>query len=204
MTAPGRPLFVVKIGGSLLGSPRLKGLVKVVTTARSARIVVVPGGGLFADAVRQAQALAGFDDLLAHRLALDAMDHLGEILAAGAPRLVAGASIADFAAIHAAGGTPLWSTAEIRSGHPDIPASWAMTSDSLSLWLAATIGADRLVLVKSLDVATQDRDALAAAGILDEGFSAMAARFAGEILLVGPSSDTAFAGLLAPAAEHAA
>ena len=84
MTAPGRPLFVVKIGGSLLGSPRLKGLVKVVTTARSARIVVVPGGGLFADAVRQAQALAGFDDRLAHRLALDAMDHLGEILAAGA------------------------------------------------------------------------------------------------------------------------
>ena len=102
------------------------------------------------------------------------------------------------------GETPLWSTAEIRGGHPDIPESWATTSDSLAIWLAAKIGAARLILVKSVDVVTQHVDALVAAGIVDNGSIAMSERFAGRIHVVGPSADTAFAGLLAPAAEHAA
>ena len=74
----------------------------------------------------------------------------------------------------------------------------------VAIWLAAKIGAPRLILVKSVDVVTQHVDSLVAAGIVDNGSIAMSERFAGRIHVVGPSADTAFAGLLAPAAEHAA
>src|SRR5262249_34381680 len=54
-------------------SSNLKNWIDAVA-AGAGRVVVVPGGGPFADAVRTAQARMGFDDRAAHRMALLAMD----------------------------------------------------------------------------------------------------------------------------------
>ena len=67
-------MWVVKLGGSLLGSPELKQWLDTLVTHSDGRVLIVPGGSLFADAVREAQAVSGVDDVLAQRLALLAMD----------------------------------------------------------------------------------------------------------------------------------
>ena len=49
--------------------------------ARDRPVLVVPGGGPFADAVRALDAQVGLGDDVAHALALRAMDQLGVLLA---------------------------------------------------------------------------------------------------------------------------
>lgn len=190
-------LTVVKIGGSLCGSARLDRLLDRLAAEEKEPMVLVAGGGPFADAVRQVQAAMPFDDVLAHRLALDAMTHLAEVLATCHPRLKA---VGDRAGVRVAlqqGRLPIWHPAELRAGHPDIAESWEVTSDSLAAWLATELGADRLILVKSVDApADSTPAALSAAGVVDAHFPRHAARFAGSIVVAGPASDDRLAALL--------
>jgi aspartokinase-like uncharacterized kinase len=130
-----RPL-VVKIGGGLLRDEGLDGLrracAEVNEIAVRRRVLVVPGGGPFADAVRAVDAQVGLGDAVAHRLALHAMDQLGVLLVP----LLAGDEIS------------VLPVAQTFSGSPEIPESWAITSDSLAVFAAAAIGADEAVLLK--------------------------------------------------------
>jgi aspartokinase-like uncharacterized kinase len=72
-------------------------------------------------------------------------------------------------------------------GAPDVPASWAVTSDSLALWLAQTIGAPQVLLIKSRQ-APQGATVplLVADGLLDQGFPEFLARYTGAVFLAGP------------------
>src|SRR6185369_14601723 len=103
---------------------------------QAGRIVLVPGGGPFADAVRAAQPRMGFDDGAAHRMALLAMEQYGCALASGRKQF----SLADSrAAIDRAlelKQVPVWLPTRMALA-ADIPASWEVTSDSLAAWLAA-------------------------------------------------------------------
>src|SRR5437763_974004 len=75
-----RDLTVIKLGGSHAFAPHLAHWLDAIGHC-AGRIVVVPGGGPFADAVRDAQPRMGFDDSAAHRMALLAMEQYGCALA---------------------------------------------------------------------------------------------------------------------------
>jgi len=81
-------MWVVKLGGSLLGSPELPRWLDTLVQVSDGKVVIVPGGGIFADAVREAQKLAHVSDATAHHLALCAMDQFGLLLAGMNPSLV--------------------------------------------------------------------------------------------------------------------
>ncbi|MGU3360994.1 uridylate kinase [Methylobacterium sp. M6A4_1b] len=211
MRAPAAPT-VVKLGGSLVAdAPRLRACLARLAAGVAdsctedscvegscikdlcveGPCVIVPGGGPLAEGVRSAQAALGFSDALAHRLALDAMGRMAEILSALEPRLVPVRDLGAFAGILAAGRVPVWDPVALQAGHPDIPETWAVTSDSLALWLAAEIGAPRCRLVKSVDrPAGADWAALARTGLVDAAFPAFAARYAGRIEILGPGLDS--------------
>ncbi|MGH7155824.1 MAG: hypothetical protein ACREF3_17995, partial [Acetobacteraceae bacterium] len=74
-------VLVVRLGGSHASSPLLRPWLRAIDAA-AGRIVLVPGGGPFADAARTAQTTMGFDDLAAHRMGLLAMTQYGVALAA--------------------------------------------------------------------------------------------------------------------------
>jgi aspartokinase-like uncharacterized kinase len=140
-----RPL-VVKIGGGLLRAEGLGGLrracAETTDIAASRPVLVLPGGGPFADAVRALDVQVGLSDEVAHALALRAMDQLGLVLASLMPRaellacLVAPRALAMVEAAAAFG------------DRPDVPASWAVTSDSLAVLAADAIGAEEVILLK--------------------------------------------------------
>jgi aspartokinase-like uncharacterized kinase len=137
---------VVKVGGGLLRTEGLEGLrrgcAEVVALAEHRPVLVVPGGGPFADAVRAVDAQVCLADDVAHALALRAMDQLGVLLAdllPGAERPVV---------LDAPRTLALLQVAAAFGGRPDVPESWTVTSDSLAVLAAAAIGAEEAVLLK--------------------------------------------------------
>jgi aspartokinase-like uncharacterized kinase len=137
---------VVKIGGGLLRADGLDGLrracAEVTEIAARRPVLVVPGGGPFADAVRAVDTELGLSDEVAHALALRAMDQLGVLLA----ELLPGAELLTRLIPPRALG--LLMAAPAFADRPDVPESWAVTSDSLAVLAAAAIGADEAVLLK--------------------------------------------------------
>lgn len=166
-------LWVVKIGGSLAGSDELAVWIELLGRYRKPRVVIVPGGGAFADQVRTAQRQYEFDDGVAHRMALLAMDQMGLMLSGLTPWLHPATSRRTIAAIHRRGGVPVWLPTRMVAGRKDIPESWDVTSDSLAAWLATAIAANRLVLVKAVEPPPGRASVaeLRRLGLLDEAFA---------------------------------
>jgi 5-(aminomethyl)-3-furanmethanol phosphate kinase len=164
-------LTIVKLGGSLAGSRRLPDWV-AAAAACAGRVVLVPGGGPFADAVRREQARFGFDDRAAHRMALLAMEQYGYALASLDDRLKLADSAAAIRRCLRAGEVPVWSPARMVLRAAEIPGSWDVTSDSLAAWLAGRLGAAGVVLVKQARLKMKSLGArqLAADGVVDPAF----------------------------------
>jgi len=129
-----RPL-VVKFGGSLLDCA--PSLVPVLAAVQRP-ILVVPGGGPFADVVR---ALDPAPDA-AHWMACAAMEQVGLYLAAlGLPAIEA-LGLQDSPSV-------FLPYRLLRERDP-LPHSWRVSSDTIAAWCAAELGCD-LLLAKSVD-----------------------------------------------------
>ena len=144
-------MWVVKLGGSLTRSRQLRAWLAVLAGRRE--LVLVPGGGPFADQVRSAQQILGFDDATAHHLALLAMEQYGRALCALHSGFAPATSLAEIRSLSAVGITPVWMPVPLVLADPDLPCSWDLTSDSLAAWLGGRMGAQALVLVKMAAVA---------------------------------------------------
>ena len=165
-------MWIVKLGGSLAGDSTLWQWLETLARCGGGRVVIVPGGGPFADAVRDAQELWGFDDSTAHGMALLAMEQYGLMLCGLCPALVPARSQAEIYAVLRNAGVVVWLPAAMTHNGDDIPARWDVTSDSLSAWLARRMSAERLVLVKACDIPAQrfNADELARLGVVDATF----------------------------------
>jgi 5-(aminomethyl)-3-furanmethanol phosphate kinase len=184
---------VVKLGGSLSESRRLAAILPVVAGAR-APVVVVPGGGTFADAVRVAQADLGFNDAIAHRMAILAMHQTAHMLAGLEPRLVPVETLAAIRRTLADGGIPVWLPWKLCARDKSIPADWSITSDGLAARLAERLGGAPVVLVKSCAGACDATlDRLARAGTVDPTFVTIVerARLSWRVLGAGEEAELA-------------
>ena len=169
MSSPAKPL-VLKLGGSLAESRRLAGLIDIVVAATAA-VVVVPGGGPFADAVRTIQPQLGLTDALSHRLALLAMHQMGHVIAARHPRFAPAETLADIATALVAGAIPVWLPYSLQHDDESLPADWTATSDAMAARLAERLGSGAVALVKSCAVPKgATLDDVTAAGIADPVF----------------------------------
>lgn len=145
-----RPVSVVKLGGALLAWPDVLAAAtsRLAALAVGEPLVVVPGGGVFADAVRAVDRRLVVGDSTAHWMAILAMDQYAHLLAARMP----GAALVDareaIAPALDAGRVPVLAPYRwLRAADP-LPHSWRVTSDSIAAWVAGQLGARRLLLVK--------------------------------------------------------
>jgi aspartokinase-like uncharacterized kinase len=138
-------LTVVKVGGGL-GDSALPALCTTLGELGERHpLIVVPGGAGFADAVRDADRRFRLRPPTSHRMAILGMEQFGWLLGDLIPGAVRCAGLPQVQA----GRT----TVLLPAGLPldALPASWAVTSDSIAAWVAGQIGAGRLVLVKEVD-----------------------------------------------------
>jgi dihydroneopterin aldolase len=143
---------IVKLGGSLAHTPQFAAWLDALA-ASGGPLIMVPGGGAFADCVWAAQGAMGFSDTAAHRMALNAMGQFGIALAAHSDAFTLAASRDELDSALSAGKIPVWLPEKMVLGASDVPECWEVTSDSLAAWLAWTYGARRLLLIKASDVA---------------------------------------------------
>lgn len=181
-------MWVVKLGGSLAAGGMLPLWLAVLAEDGRGRAVIVPGGGAFADGVRAMQVSHGFPDVVAHRMALLAMEQYGLLLHGLRPELVPASTWEEIHAALARGQTPVWMASTLALAAPEIAPSWDVTSDSLAAWLAARLEASHLVLVKStrLNRAEVSAVELCRAGVVDTAFPSLLARHPCTTLLLDP------------------
>ena len=107
--------------------------------ASSLPLVIVPGGGPFADQVRDAQKRMGFSDAAAHAMAILAMDQFGHVILDRHERLAPARSLDEIEHALTDGKIPVWLPSSMAIPAPDIPCSWDITSDSLAAgWPASS------------------------------------------------------------------
>jgi aspartokinase-like uncharacterized kinase len=128
--------LVVKIGGSLLGS--VPELVRVIKASPRASILVVPGGGPFADQVRSLAA----PEEASHWMAIAAMEQFGWYIASQGLDTTEMLEVPRFPRVF----LPYRS---MRKWDP-LPHTWNVTSDTIAAWVASVTNAE-LVLLKSVD-----------------------------------------------------
>jgi probable H4MPT-linked C1 transfer pathway protein len=143
--------LVLKLGGSLLAhlSDLDTLLATIVDVAHTRRLLIVPGGGPFADTVRDVDRRVGLPDDAAHWMAVLAMDQSAHLLAARLPGGIVVTGTREVAAAFDAGRVPVLAPSPWLSQADPLPHAWDVTSDSIAAWVAGQLGARDLVIVKA-------------------------------------------------------
>ncbi len=168
-----KTVWVVKVGGSLLGSEELERWLGLFAKFSDGNIIIVPGGGVFADAVRDAQKVSKISDTCAHKLAVLAMDQFGLLLANMNPDLAIARTEMEIDERTWQHRCIVWLPSQMVLAEDSIPQSWDVTSDSIAAWLAEKVNAQQLVLVKSdkPDGPELNLRMMSETGVVDEAFS---------------------------------
>ncbi|WP_135606049.1 amino acid kinase [Methanococcoides sp. NM1] len=144
---------VLKIGGSLI--EQAEDLLKAVTehiasTGSKVKIVVVPGGGIFANGIREASRAHSIGDEAAHWMAVAAMEQYAYLLMdkSRVPLIDDTDDVPE--------GISILLPYQLLKTTDELEHSWDVTSDTIAAWVAHRIDA---ILVKATDVD----------GVLNEG-----------------------------------
>lgn len=162
-------MLIVKLGGSLYNSSILTAWMQTLADyAHKIPIIIVPGGGPFADQVRHAQKQYALNDKTAHYMAILAMKQFGLTLAniqTDGQGLNANKT--------AQSKLSIWLPDDALLTEQNLPHNWSISSDSIALWLAIKCSAQQLILIKSTKADTASIAELTQQSIIDSGFSAL-------------------------------
>jgi aspartokinase-like uncharacterized kinase len=144
---------VIKVGGSLAADAAvLRALcVELGKVGERFRVVVVPGGGEFADVVRAVDGRFGLPAGVSHRMAVLGMDQYGLLLAGLIPGGRVAFSLGVVGGLSGSGRVSVLLPSRLVFRARSLEASWDVTSDSIAAYVAGRLGAGKLVLVTDVD-----------------------------------------------------
>jgi aspartokinase-like uncharacterized kinase len=144
---------VIKIGGSLAEDPeRLRALcTKLSEFAKKYAIIVVPGGGRFADVVRDFDQRFTLADAISHRMAILGMDQFGLLLSQIIPNSCATYLLSDAKQLSEIGVVPVFLPSRLMFQEDPLENSWNVTSDSIAAYVASRLHATKVLLVTDVD-----------------------------------------------------
>jgi len=153
-------LIVLKLSGHLIKHREviIETLRELRSLSRIVKFVLIPGGSVFADFVRELQRSMSFSDELAHWLAIKAMEMYGVYIMNldESNILVDTYDLAETREAISRGKIPVLMPYRIIKALNELPHSWSVTSDSIAIYIARLLEASIVVLAKPVD------------GILDE------------------------------------
>lgn len=140
-------MIVLKIGGSLHGSEYLSQWIDQLAAVKHQKIIIVPGGGPFANHVREIEQEAQLSLERSHDMAVMAMQQFGKLLHEMNTSLSLLNNLYDINSYE--DGCKIWDPYEMVIKNCPYPKNWQTTSDSLAAWLAMQTEASHLCLIKS-------------------------------------------------------
>jgi aspartokinase-like uncharacterized kinase len=143
-------LIVVKIGGGVAAVPQALDTVcaTIGKAARGRRVVIVPGGGPFADAVREFDRRLGLSPDAAHWMAILGMDQYAQVLAGRIPGAVLVEEPGSITQALGRSGVAVLAPSRWMRSADVLPHTWDVTGDSIAAFVAGALDADRLLLIK--------------------------------------------------------
>ena len=143
---------VLKVGGSLAENPTslTKICRKLSVLTKDHRIVIVPGGGEFADTVRKLDKIYGLSDVIAHKIAIVAMDQYGLFLSDITPNSYVSHSLEEISN-PVKDKVPIFLPSQLMFREDPLENSWDVTSDTIAAYIADKLHAKKLVLVTDVD-----------------------------------------------------
>jgi len=144
---------VIKIGGSLAEEPeRLRALcTKLSEFAKNYELIVVPGGGRFADVVRDFDKRFTLSSVVSHRMAVLGMDQFGLLLSQIIPDSCATYLLSDAKQLSEIRVVPVFLPSRLMFREEPLENSWDVTSDSISAYVASRLHVAKVVLVTDVD-----------------------------------------------------
>jgi aspartokinase-like uncharacterized kinase len=144
---------VIKIGGSLAEDPAdLSALCnKLGKIAKKYRIVVVPGGGKFADVVREFDQRFVLSPDISHRMALLGMAQFGLLLSQIIPNSCAVYLLNDAKQLSEIKVVPIFLPSRLMFQDDPLEHSWDVTSDSIAAYVASRLNAGKVILATDVD-----------------------------------------------------
>jgi hypothetical protein len=144
---------VVKVGGSLALFPdKLRSLcAKLAELSRSHRLILVPGGGEFADIVRNLDTRFHLSPKVSHRMAILGMDQYGLLLADLISNSILVNNLENVQGVLDSGRLPVFLPAASLSFEDELENSWDVTSDSITLYIAEKLHSPKVILVTDVD-----------------------------------------------------
>ncbi|MGH7428944.1 MAG: hypothetical protein ACREJ4_11415, partial [Candidatus Methylomirabilaceae bacterium] len=115
------------------------------------KILVVPGGGPFADLVRLEYRRRKLSESAAHGMAILAMDQYGLYLSDLASRATPATSLSGVRAVLRSTRLPILLPSKLLFERDPFDHSWDVTSDSIAAYIARLVRADALLLLKDVD-----------------------------------------------------
>ena len=143
---------VVKVGGSLAEDPdTLERLCQELSVlARTYRMLIVPGGGEFADTTRKFDETFSLSNTVAHKMAILTMDQYGLLLSDIAPNSFVSYSLEEISN-SAKGVLPIFLPSRLMFSEDPLEHSWDVTSDTIASHIAGLLQAMKLILVTDVD-----------------------------------------------------
>lgn len=144
---------VIKVGGSLAEDPAtLKASgIKLGEIATKYRITIVPGGGKFADVVREYDQRYTLSADISHKMAILGMDQFGLFLSQVIPNSCATYLLSDAVQLSEIGVVPIFLPSQLMFQEDPLGHSWDVTSDSIAAYIASRLKADKIILVTDVD-----------------------------------------------------
>lgn len=143
----------MKVGGSLAEDPAsLRALCKELERlARKHGILMVPGGGRFADCVREIDYRLHLSDTVAHKMAILAMDQFGLLLTDILTNARTVYTLEGAKKLSEAGTLPILLPSRLMFQKDPLKHSWDITSDSIAACIAGLLHVKKLILVTDVD-----------------------------------------------------
>lgn len=144
---------IVKVGGSLALQPEKLRILcaKLTDLSQKHRLIVVPGGGEFADAVRNLDSRFSLAPQVSHRMAILGMDQYGLLLADLLPSSRLVDKLEGVQEILDSGRLPVFLPAAFLFSEGAVENSWDVTSDSIAVYVAGQLHVPRAILVTDVD-----------------------------------------------------
>jgi aspartokinase-like uncharacterized kinase len=144
---------VVKVGGSLAACPeKLRNLcLKICEISKEHKLIVVPGGGEFADVVRRLDKRFHLSCNTSHRMAILGMDQYGMLLSNLIPSSITTSKFEEIKYFLDMGKLPIFLPSNLLLQEDPLENSWAVTSDSIAVYLAGRLKVTKVLLVTDVD-----------------------------------------------------
>jgi aspartokinase-like uncharacterized kinase len=158
-------MIVLKVGGSLFPRPNLAAELRQIIAEQSEAVMLVPGGGELAEAIRAFDRQHHLGESASHFLALQTLSITARFLQHLLPEANLVPNLETTAKLS------ILDCDEYFRDDPSIPQSWGITSDSLALIVAQRSTARKLILCKSLErPANTDWEELSNLNMIDSEF----------------------------------